>query len=313
MTAALNGTATPLTRTIVGAAPQLGCTVGRLARGPHDPSMRRVGQVWWRASATPEGPVLLRLVPRDADVEISAWGPGSDWALEQSPRLLGQHDDTDFDPRHPLLSELQRRNPHLRVGATDRVAETLLPVVIEQKVTGAEAFRAIFRLIRSYADLAPGPAGVAQHPASGMRVPLTAEQWAAIPSWVYLRAGVEQKRSATLVGAARRASALERTLTSADAHAALCSLPGIGPWTSGVTRQIAHGDPDAWSVGDYHIPGYIGRVLLGRPPIDDAEVDAVLEPFRGHRYRVQQLVMTSGVPVERHGPRRSLPTHLPHW
>ncbi len=279
--------------------------------GPGDPTHRRAGSGWWRASNTPDGGVLLHLAPRGSDVVVQAWGPGAAWALDQCPRLLGCHDDpTGFVPGHPALREAWRRHPHMRVGATDLVCESLLPTIIEQKVTGAEAFRSIRQLTLRFADPAPGPAEASGHPASGMRLPLAPARWAAIASWDYLRAGVERKRSATVVGAARRAGALERIgLEGADR--ALRSIPGVGEWTSAITRQQALGDPDAWSVGDYHVPGAIGRTLLGREPVDAAEVASALEPYRGHRYRVEQLVARGGVRVERHGPRRSLPTHLP--
>lgn len=303
-------TAAPARRLLPGAAPYLDA-VARLARGPGDPTHRRTPGGWWRASVTPEGGVLLHLGPRDADVVARAWGPGADWALHQCPRLLGRHDDPgDFNPEHPILREAWRRRPHLRVGATDRVCEALLPTVIEQKVTGAEAFRSIRQLTLRFADPAPGPASDPDSPASGMRLPLTPAQWAGIASWDYLRAGVERKRSATVVAAARRAASLERLAPEA-ADRALRSIPGIGEWTSAITRRQALGDPDAWSVGDYHVPGAIGRTLLGREPADAAEVDAALEPYRGHRYRVEQLVLLAGVRAERHGPRRSLPEHLP--
>ena len=260
---------------------------------------------------TPDGTVLMHLAPQGSDVVVRAWGEGAPWALDQCPRLLGRHDDSSgFVPDHPVLRELWRRHPHLRVGATDRVCETLLPTIIEQVVTAAEASRSIRLLTQRFADPAPGPARTPGHPASGMRVPLTPAQWAGIASWDYLRAGVEQRRSAVLVAAARRAASLER-LGIEGADRALRSLPGIGEWTSAVTRQRAFGDPDAWSVGDYHVPGAIGRTLLGRDPVDSAEVAAALEAYRGHRYRVEQLVARAGVRVERHGPRRSLPTHLP--
>lgn len=238
------------------------------------------------------------------------WGDGAGWALDQLPQLLGCHDQLDFRPQHPLLKELLRRHPQLRVGATGLVCESLLPAVLEQKVTGAEAFRAIHRLTRQYSTVAPGPAGVAAHPAAGMLLPLTAEQWARIPSWDYLKAGVEQKRSATLVGAARRGRAVEGTLASPDADTALRSLPGIGPWTAARARQQAHGDPDAWSVGDYHVGRAISFALCGEA-LDDEGCAELLAPYVGQRYRVELLLSLGGPRLERHGPRRSLPTHLP--
>ena len=301
-----------LSRVIPGAAGRLDPLIGRLRRGGSDPTHRRTPGVWWRASVTPGGGVLLRLRDVGADVEAVAWGSGAGWALDQAPRLLGCHDDpAGFAPTAEPLRTLHRRHPELRVGATDLVAEALLPCVIEQKVTGAEAFRAITWLTRRHGEPAPGPAQTPGHPAHGLRLPLTAAQWAAIPSWEYLRAGVEQKRSATLVGAARRATAIERTLAEpASADVRLRSLPGIGVWTSARARQSAHGDPDAWSDGDYHVPGMIARLLLGHDA-SAADATEALRPYEGHRYRVEQLLGYAHFATERHGPRRSLPTHLP--
>ncbi len=304
----------PAQRRVPGAAGRLGQCVGRLARGPGDPTHRRINGVWFRACNTPVGGALLELRDDGADVAARAWGPGADWALQQAPRLLGGHDDARLEAghpvlSHPLLARMVHRNPQLRVGATDLVCESLLPSVVEQKVTGAEAFRSIHRLTRLFGERAPGPATREDHPAHGMRLPLSAEQWARIPSWDYLRAGVEQKRSATVVGCARRGRALEATLTRPDADVALQSLPGIGPWTSARTRQQAHGDADAWSIGDYHVPRAISYALCGKQ-LDDDGCAELLEPFAGHRYRVELLLGRAGVAVERHGPRRTLPGHI---
>ena len=78
------------------------------------------------------------------------------------------------------------------------------------------------------------------------------------------------------------------------------SLPGVGIWTAAETAQRAFGDPDALSVGDYHVPKMIGWTLLGRP-IEDAEMVELLEPMRPHRHRVVRLLEASGLAYE---PRR---------
>jgi 3-methyladenine DNA glycosylase/8-oxoguanine DNA glycosylase len=262
---------------------------------------------------TPDGPALLHLV-EGQEVIAYAWGPGTDWALDHLPALLGEHDDpSDFRPTHPVLREAQRRAPGLRVGRTDAVWEAFVPAVIEQKVTGREAYAGFRRLVRAHGTPAPGPARQPGHPAYGLICPPGPEVWARIPSWTWLRAGVEPARSRTIVSAAHRAAALERTLgvPPDEADRRLQSLPGVGPWTSAEVRQRAHGDPDAWSDGDYHVPGMVTLALVGEALDNDAARE-VLEPFRGHRYRVQQLVEVLGIRPERRGPRRTLPTHLPN-
>jgi hypothetical protein len=46
--------------------------------------------------------------------------------------------------------------------------------------------------------------------------------------------------------------------------------------------------------------------LAGEPRGDDARMLELLEPFRGHRGRVQRLLEVSGIHPEARGPRRPL-------
>jgi 3-methyladenine DNA glycosylase/8-oxoguanine DNA glycosylase len=291
-------------------------TFNLLRRGPGDPTHRRIGDQMLRATRTPAGPVLIKIAVCGRQVSAHAWGEGAEWALDQLPRLAGADDDpSGFRPMasHPPLVEAHRRYGNYRVGRTDAVFEALAPACLEQVVTGVEAYRAWRLLVREFGEPAPGPTGNPSSAAFGMRLPPTPEVWARVPSWRFLAAGVEQRRSRTLVNAAPRATALERTLTGehGQANLALRSLPGVGQWTSAEVRQRAHGDPDAWSVGDYHIGKEITYALTGEARDDDACTE-ILEPYRGHRFRVQMLLGMQGFRVPRRAPRRTLPTHTPY-
>lgn len=299
---------TPVVRELPGRP--LGPYLARLRRGAGDPTHQRIGSTWFRATRTPLGAALIRL-EEGRLVQAAAWGAGAEWALDQLPALLGDDDDpTEFCPEHPLLAEIWRRHPALRVGRTAAVWEAFAPAVIEQKVTGREAFAGFRGLTRRYGEPAPGPAVDPHSLAYGMMTPPDPAAWSQIPSWEWLKAEVDPRRSRVIVTAARRAAALERTLSADDADTRLQSLPGVGPWTSAEVRQRAHGDPDAWSDGDYHVPGMITLALTGEVLGNDA-CRELLEPYRGHRYRVQQLVELARIRPERHGPRRGLPTHFP--
>ena len=289
---------------------------GLLKRGAGDPTHRRVGEAYLRASRTPVGPALLKILPNGTEVAARAWGPGAEWALDQLPRLIGMADDADgFRPRpeHGPLVVAHHHYGHYRVGRTEAVFEALAAACIEQVVTGKEAFRAWRLLVREFGEPAPGPATDPTSTAYGMFVPPPPEIWARVPSWRFLAAGVEERRSRTLVRTAARAPALERTLagTSAAADRALQSFPGVGPWTSAEVRQRAHGDPDAWSIGDYHVGRDISYALTGEALDDDACTE-ILESYRGHRFRVQALLALAGLRTPRRGPRMTLPTHTPY-
>jgi 3-methyladenine DNA glycosylase/8-oxoguanine DNA glycosylase len=232
-------------------------------------------------------------------VTATAWGPGASWLLAAVPGLLGSEDQPGaFDPPVPLLRELSRRHPGMRVGRSGRVLEALVPAVLEQKVVGAEAWRAWRLLLLRFGDPAPGPAP------DGMRVFPPARTWLRIPSWEWHRAGVEGVRARTVLGAARVARRLEEivAMAPADADRMLRVLPGIGQWTSAEVRQRACGDPDAVSVGDYNLPAAVGWALAGRK-VDDAGMLELLAPYAGHRYRVTRLVELSGLRPPRRGPR----------
>jgi endonuclease III len=278
-------------------------------RGGGDPAYAAdaAGAVW-RTSLTPDGPGSLRVLSRQAELPGStlvtgqAWGPGAGWLLDHVPAQLGGHDDqSGFTARDPVVGELIRRHPDLRVGRSDRVFEALVPAVLEQKVVSREAHRAWRFLLVKFGEPAPGPAP------AGMRVIPSPRVWARIPSWDWHRAGVEGVRSRTIITAAEVAARLEEIggLGATDADRRLRSLPGIGPWTSAEIRQRAVGDPDAVSVGDYNLPKAVGWTLAGRIT-DDAGMLELLAPYAGHRYRVTRLIELGGARPPRHGPRMSV-------
>ena len=278
--------------------------------GPGDPTYR-VGAdgAIWRGLGTPEGPAALcvRTRPADAEVELAAWGPGAGWAVAAAPRMLGAEDDpTGFDPEHPVLRAAWRRHRHWRVGRSGLVMDSLLPVIIEQKVTGQEAFAAYARLVRRFGVRAPGPR-------EDLYVAPGAEALRQIPSWEWLKLPVDGGRSRAIIAAARVGAALER-LAQAGAESldgGLRATPGIGVWTSAEVRQRVLGDADAVSFGDFHVAKDIGWALTGAA-IDDAALAEVLAPYRPHRYRVQALVSLSGSHRPRRGPRMAPRVHLPN-
>jgi 3-methyladenine DNA glycosylase/8-oxoguanine DNA glycosylase len=274
-------------------------TLFPLRRGPRDPCFQ-VGDdgAIWRTSLLRSGSVTTRISRAAPNaVDCTAWGSGADEFLDALPAMLGAEDDaSDFAPVNPIVAAAHRRVPHLRLGRTGQVLEALIPAVIEQRVPGADAFRSWRVLVTKFGTQPPGPA-----PAR-MRVPPSADVWRHVPSWEFHRANVDPGRALTVVSCAQRAPSLER-LTSwpaAQAREALTSLPGVGVWTAAETAQRAFGDPDALSVGDYHIPKMIGWTLLGRP-IVDADMVELLEPMRPHRHRVVRLLEASGLAYE---PRR---------
>ncbi|MBG6237464.1 3-methyladenine DNA glycosylase/8-oxoguanine DNA glycosylase [Mycetocola sp. CAN_C7] len=294
---------------------QLSRTIAPLARGGDGPCFRRTSTGAWITMRTPLGPATLRL-EQDADgIRSTAWGAGAEWALDGVPELLGARDDwddIDLSPS-PLLTEVRRRNPGLRLSRNRLVLEMLVPSILEQKVTAVEAWRAWRMLVRRHGEVAPGPAP------DGMVVAPTADGWRMIPSWEWHTAGVGPQRSETAVRASRVSAALERTVTgagdvaaeSAEASVRLRSLPGIGIWTAAEVTSRSHGDPDAVSVGDYHLASTVGMALTGSPVDDDGMLE-LLSPWAGQRQRVLRLILASGISKPRRGPKITIQDHRGH-
>jgi len=272
-------------------------TLAPLVRGRLDPTHAVDQRGIWRTAATPEGPGTLLIRPEGVGVDASAWGPGARWLVDGVPELLGARDDPgSFVAGHPVLRDSERQLRGLRFPRTRLVFEMTLAAVLEQKVTGREARRSWRELVRRFGSPAPGPA-----PAT-MRVAPDAWALRRIPTWQWHLAGVDDKRAEAALAAARVAAHLERTLLSGDPGQVLQSIAGVGRWTAAEVLQRAHGDADAVSYGDAHVPATVGWALVGRP-FDDVQLREYLRPWLGHRGRVVRLVASSSFRPPRFGPR----------
>ena len=284
--------------------------VSILRRGGGDPTFRYDDDgTLWRGIRAPTGPATLRLRQSgDLSVQASAWGAGADWVLDSVPAMLGADDDpSGFVAHHPVVAEMHRRHVHWRITRTGLVLEALVPAIIEQKVTGQEAFAGFRMLVHRFGERAPGPGADRR-----LWVQPSPATLRAIPSWDWLRMHIDPARSRAVVTAARVATALERTvgLPGDEVDRRLRSLPGVGVWTAAEVRFRAHGDPDAVSFGDYHVAKNVGWAITGEA-VDDDGLAELLEPYRPHRYRVQRLVELAHAHRPRRGPRMAPRRHLP--
>jgi 3-methyladenine DNA glycosylase/8-oxoguanine DNA glycosylase len=286
----------------------LRAVLGIYWRGPGDPTMRLTGSGAARATRTADGPATLIVRLDGGAVRAEAHGPGAAAALDGLPALLGlDDDDAGFEPRrHPLVADLARRHPGVRLGRTANVWEALLPAILEQKVTGTEAQRGFRGLVLGRGEPAPGPLP--------LRLPPLPATVADLPSHAFPPLGIEPRRGALLRRLAAEASRLESMAAaslepggggagSAALDARLRAFAGIGPWTSSEVRIRALGDPDAVSVADAHLSHAIGWALAREARASDARMLELLAPWAGHRQRVIRLVELAGIGAPRFGPR----------
>ena len=289
-------------RAVKLAAPtDLMLTLGPLRCGFGDPRVKIARAEAARTSRTPAGPATIHLCLEDGTAEVTAWGPGAEWALDTAPALLGCEDHPEtFEPADPVMRTLQHRTPGLRLTRSLTVLDTLVPTIIEQKVTSVEARRSFAMLVRRFGEDAPGPFGLKLLPDPRLL--------ADIPYFEFHPLGIERKRAEIIRTVATKAARLEEiaAMKAAAALKRLMSLPGIGPWTSAIVAGTVLGEPDVVVTGDLHFPNLAAWALAGEPRADDARMLELLEPYRGHRARAMRYILAGGERPPRFGPKKKL-------
>lgn len=277
----------PLTRRVGLDRPlDLRLTLGPTRIGKGDPCTRLRSDEAFRATRSPEGPATLYLRVRDGELGAHAWGPGATWTLEHLPILIGDDDRGSIRSNDPLVADLVTRLPGLRIGATHRVLEALLPAVCAQQSTAFEARRAYRQVVEKLGEPAPGP------PELNLMLPPTPQQLAAVGFQEFHLLGLEQGRADIVRRAAARAMTVETLVGDPPelVEQRLRSIAGIGVWTAAIVRQAALGDPDAVPVGDHQLANLVAWVFTGKRHGNDALLLELLEPFRGQRGRVIRLL-----------------------
>jgi 3-methyladenine DNA glycosylase/8-oxoguanine DNA glycosylase len=272
-------------------------TLASLWQSVGDQQLRFETRGFVRATRTAAGPASVRVTFGGDQIAVRAWGSGAGEAIDGLADLLGGSDDpAALVPHHRIVAELMRRTSGLRLSKTGAVFESLLPAIVAQKVTGFESRNSYRGLLVRHGEPAPGPLR--------LTLPPLPETLARQPYWSVHELGLEQRRAEVVRRAASGARALEAAgaLSSGDTRRRLLAIPGIGPWTAAETTRVALGDPDAVSVGDYHIPNLVSWALAGEPRGTDERMLELLSPYEGQRARVVLLLEMSGLRPPRFGP-----------
>jgi 3-methyladenine DNA glycosylase/8-oxoguanine DNA glycosylase len=140
---------------------------------------------------------------------------------------------------------------------------------------------------------------------AGLLLPPDPSLLAELPYFRFHPWGVERRRAEVVRAVCARAASLEALaeVPFDEARRRLEAMPGIGPWTAAEVMRLSFGDPDAVSVGDYHLPDIVAWALAGEPRADDERMLELLEPYRGQRARVQVLLERSHISPPAFGPR----------
>jgi 3-methyladenine DNA glycosylase/8-oxoguanine DNA glycosylase len=286
-------------------------TLGPMVTGRGDPTWRLTGEEAWRTERNVDGPATLHVCLLDGSVEARAWGPGAGRALGTLPRLLGELDDrASFVSDHdPLVHRMHRLHRGMRFAASGTVTATAIATVLGQRVTTGESVRSWRGLVQRWGEPAPGPGE-----RLGLRVTPAPRDLRRLSYADFHPLGVERGRAETIRSLCSHAGRLDALAESpgpdawAEAARVLPLVRGVGPWTESIIRGTALGDPDAVVVGDLHIPHQICHAFEGVARGSDERMLELLEPFAGHRGRVQRLMLRAPGRPPRYAPRyRPLP------
>ncbi len=268
--------------------------IGDLGRS--NPSVRRLGPgELVQATRTSEGPATLHLRLADGGLDAQAWGEGRESALAAVPDYVGL---ADRAPRFGgRLAVFEGRHPGLRCGRALNLFDVIVGQVIRQRVAWRDAVTSQTAILSAHGQPAPGP--------FALTLPLAPEQWQTLGAADLAAFGLERKRASTVLGVAARAERIVGWTALGDDEFSrrLELLPGIGPWTRAMVQVVGLGDPDVVPTGDYELPSMVSHALAGEPRGDDARMIELLEPWRGHRFRVIRLLRAAGQTAPRFGPR----------
>lgn len=275
-------------------------TLGQLPLGRYDPCAHFTRGSFWLAAHTPDGPGYVRLWREDDRLHAD----GAPWLVERADAIAGLRDDltgfAEIAAAHPLVARLAREHAGLRLPATGIVFPRLLRAICEQKVTGKQAYRSYAGIVRRWGSRV-------EHDGPELWLAPPAKTVASLAYFELHPVGLEQRRADTL---RRAAGGRLEFADTAEARLRLGAIPGVGVWTVAEVMRDVYGDPDAVSVGDYHLKNHVAYALAGEARATDERMLELLEPFAGQRGRVCALLARSGIAAPRYGPRMSLPTHI---
>ena len=243
-----------------------------------------------------------------SEVTATAWGSGARGCSSGCPTCSASATTPRASSRTTRqVADAWRAFGGWRVPRSGLVVQALVPSVIEQKVTGQEAFSGYRRLVRRFGEPAPGPGEALRLAVPPDPARLGPDPVVGVARRRRRPAAVAHRRAG---GPARRPARGVRRPRPPSARARLQALPGVGRWTWAEVAQRALGLPDEVSFGDYHVAKDIGWALTGTP-VDDDGLAVLLEPYAGHRYRVQRLLELPGPSGRAAGPGWRRRTHLP--
>jgi 3-methyladenine DNA glycosylase/8-oxoguanine DNA glycosylase len=256
--------------------------------GPYDPTAD-LGGHWFRKGFFYRGKAAAIEVVRDgAALQVRAFGENAEELATEAAEGMGQRDGYgEFMTTDTGVLRLHRMLPGLRVLRVPWLYDMTCSAILQQRIRTVDAMRDWRRITQRYGSDAP----------LGLRAFPPAEVLATVPEFELERMGIDAKRAKTLLRFANemRFVSLRPSMNFARLRQTLLRVSGIGPWTTETVMGYGAGDTDAAIPGDLHLPRIVCYALAGERDSSDERMMELLEPFRGHRFRIIRLLCAAGV------------------
>jgi 3-methyladenine DNA glycosylase/8-oxoguanine DNA glycosylase len=258
-------------------------TVDMQSLGRFDPSVRRSRDRFQKVCMDADGRVVVwQIALRPHGIVVQLFNSDAD-ALDRFVAQFPLADGADsFLPEHAVLGRVACALQGLRLIRVPWLFDVAAGAVLQQRVRWKVAYDDFRRIAQRWGT----------RTAAGTAFP-SATQLAAVPISRVEALGIDGKRARALIGLARaesRRSFLRDGVGAEELRVRLLGIRGIGPWTAGTIAGFGLGDPDAVPVGDLHLPSLVTSALAGEAEGTDERMLELLEPYRGHRFRVIRLL-----------------------
>jgi len=260
--------------------------------GPYDPTSELEEHRFRKAFFYRGKAAAVEVVRKGAALELRAFGEDAEELADEAAEGMRQRDGYgEFMTEDTGVLRLHRMLPGLRVIRVPWLYDMTCSAILQQRIRTVDAMRDWRRITQRYGSDAP----------LGLRAFPSAEALAAVPQFALEEMGVDAKRAKTLLRFAREMQfvSLRPSMDFAALRKALLRVSGIGPWTTETVMGYGAGDTDAAIPGDLHLPHLVCYALAGEPEGSDERMMELLEPFRGHRFRIIRLLYEAGLSVPR--------------
>ena len=261
--------------------------------GPYDPTADMQQHCFRKAFFFQGEPAALEICRAgETQLKVSAFGAHAEALAETTASGIRQEDHyKSFYTDDSGVLRLHRQLPGLRLLRVPWLYDMTCSAILQQRIRTVDAMRDWRRIAQKFG--APAPLGLRAFP--------SAEILAKVPRFELQAMGIDAQRSRTLLRFAQesRFLPLKPTMQFAELREHLQRIPGIGPWTTESVMGYGAGDTDAAIPGDLHLPHLVSYALAGEPKGSDERMMELLEPFRGHRFRIIRLLYASRLSVPR--------------